>query len=602
MTADNPDLILPGEVNTLSELFRERVRRNPRSPAYRYFDAGSGGWRELSWARMAAEVERWRVAMHEEGLVPGERVAVMLPNGIEWVCADQAALSLGLVVVPLFVNDRPDNVAYILHETAARLLLLDEPGLWEAICPLLAGSASLSRVVVRGDAAAEDARVKALRNWLDAAAGRAPEPASRDGRRDDLAAIVFTSGTAGRSKGVMLTHGNILWNAHASYSSNPVSAADTFLSFLPLSHTLERTVGYYLPMMANACVAFARSVTQLGEDLATVRPTALISVPRIYERVYSRIQTQMEGRSRLARWLFRRAVDTGWARFQFLRGRAGWRPALLLWPLLQRLVAGKVLARLGGRIRIAVCGGAPLPAEVARTFIGLGLPLIQGYGLTEASPVLSGNRLSDNEPASVGRPLRDVEIRFTGQGELLARSPGVMRGYLNDPAATAAAIDAEGWLHTGDKAKIENGYLYITGRLKDIIVLSNGEKVSPAEMELALTADPLFEQVLVVGEGRPYLTALLILNQERWSALAQQLGVPQDDPRVLQSPIVVREAGRRIEGLTRNFPGYARIRRFSLSLESWTVENGLQTPTLKLRRQRIAEQAGPVIDRLYAGH
>lgn len=602
MTAENPDLILPGEVNTLSELFHERVRRNPQSPAYRHFDADSGEWRELSWARMATEVERWRAALCVEGVVPGERIAVMLPNGVEWVCVDQAALSLGLVVVPLFVNDRPDNVAYILHETGARLLLLDEAELWEALRPLLAESGSLNRVVVRGDTAADDARVKALRDWLEAAVGHAPGPAGQGGGRDDLAAIVFTSGTAGRSKGVMLTHGNILWNAHASYSSNPVSAADTFLSFLPLSHTLERTVGYYLPMMANACVAFARSVTQLGDDLATVRPTALISVPRIYERVYSRIQTQMEGRSGLARWLFRRAVDTGWARFRYLHGRAGWRPTLLLWPLLRSLVAGKVLARLGGRIRIAVCGGAPLPAEVARTFIGLGLPLIQGYGLTEASPVLSGNCLEDNEPASVGRPLRDVEIRITEQGELLARSPGVMLGYLNDPAATAAAIDAEGWLHTGDKAKIENGYIYITGRLKDIIVLSNGEKVSPVDMELALISDPLFEQVLLVGEGRPFLTALLILNQERWAALAQQLGVSLDDPCVLQSASVVREVGRRIEALTRNFPGYARIRRFSLSLDPWTVENGMQTPTLKLRRQQIAEQAGIVIDRLYAGH
>ena len=602
MTPEIPDLILPGEVNTLSGLFHERVRRNPQSPAYRYFDVGKGGWQELSWARVAAEVERWRAALHAEGLAPGERIAVMLPNGIEWVCVDQAALSLGLVVVPLFVNDRPDSVAYVLRETGARLLLLDEPELWDALRPLLAGSGSLMRIIVRGDAAVEDVRVTALRRWLDAVTGHSSGPAGRGGRRDDLATIVFTSGTAGRSKGVMLTHGNILWNAHASYSSNPVSAADTFLSFLPLSHTLERTVGYYLPMMANACVAFARSVTQLGEDLATVRPTALISVPRIYERVFSRIQTQMEGRSALARWLFRRAVDTGWARFLYLHGRAGWRPALLLWPLLRRLVAGKVLARLGGRIRIAVCGGAPLPAEVARTFIGLGLPLIQGYGLTEASPVLSGNRLEDNEPASVGRPLRDVEIRFTEQGELLARSPGVMLGYLNDAVATAAVIDAGGWLHTGDKGKIENGYIYITGRLKDIIVLSNGEKISPVDMELALVSDPLFEQVLVVGEGRPFLTALLILNHERWSALAQQLGVSRDDPRALQSPIVIREVGRRIEGLTRSFPGYARIRRFSLSLDPWTVENGMQTPTLKLRRQRIADQAGAMIDRLYAGH
>jgi long-chain acyl-CoA synthetase len=602
MALDNSALIPPDQISTLSDLFYERVRRSPQSPAYRHFDPADGQWRELSWEQVAAEVGRWRAGLRREGFAPGERIAVMLPNGVEWVCADQAALSLGLVVVPLFVNDRPDSVAYILRETGARLLLVDDADQWETLRPAVAGLDHLARIVVRADVPGNDARVTSLRRWLGTGGEGGREEEIHQGRGDNLAAIVFTSGTAGRPKGVMLSHGNILWNAYASYCSNPVDSGDNFLSFLPLSHTLERTVGYYLPMMANASVAFARSVAQLGDDLLAVRPTALISVPRIYERVYGRIQVQMEGRPALARWLFRQAVDTGWARFQYQQGRAGWRPALLLWPLLQRLVAGKVLARLGGRIRIAVCGGAPIPAEVARTFIGLGLPLIQGYGMTEASPVLSGNRLEDNDPASVGRPLRDVQFKVTEQGELLVKSPGVMLGYLNDAGATAAAIDAEGWLHTGDKAEIANGYIYITGRLKDIIVLSNGEKVSPADMELALASDPLFEQVLVVGEGRPYLTALVVLNPERWPALAQQLGIAPDDPRALQAPVVLDEAGRRIEGLTRQFPGYARIRRFSLTLDPWTVENGMQTPTLKLRRQRITEQARAVIERMYAGH
>jgi long-chain acyl-CoA synthetase len=602
MTQENPALILPDQVDSLSGLFYERVRRSPRSPAYRHFEAETRQWREFTWEQVAAEVARWRASLRREGFKTGDRIAVMLPNGLDWVCVDQAALSLGLVVVPLFVNDRPDSVAYILRESGARLLLVDEVGQWEALRPVVAGHAELQRIVVRADSAADESRVVSLRQWLTAGADHAREEGSAGSRRDSLAAIVFTSGTVGRPKGVMLTHHNILWNAYASYCSNPVDANDTFLSFLPLSHTLERTVGYYLPMMANACVAYARSVAQLGEDLLAVRPTALISVPRIYERVYDRIQTQLEGRPAPARRLFRLAVDIGWARFRYLQRRTGWRPVFLLWPLLRRLVADKVLARLGGRIRIAVCGGAPLPAEVARTFIGLGLPLVQGYGMTEASPVLSGNRLDDNEPASVGRPLRDVQFRVTAQGELLARSPGVMLGYLNDAEATAGAIDAEGWLHTGDKARMENGYVYITGRLKEIIVLSNGEKVSPMDMEMALVADPLFDQVLVVGEGRPYLTALLVLNPERWSALAQHLGLAPDDPRALQVDVVLEEVGRRIDGLTREFPGYARIRRFSLTYDPWTVENGMLTPTLKLRRQRVMEHARPVIERLYTGH
>jgi long-chain acyl-CoA synthetase len=598
----NPALILPDQVANLSSLFYERVRRSPQSLAYRHFETENQQWREVSWAQVAAEVARWRASLQREGLGAGDRIAVMLPNGLDWVCADQAALSVGMVVVPLFVNDRPESVAFILRETGARLLLLDEAAQWDALRPSVADLAGLQRIVVRADSGAADSRVARLREWLATEGVPAREDSSDGDQRDSVAAIVFTSGTVGRPKGVMLTHHNILWNAYASYCSNPIDANDCFLSFLPLSHTLERTVGYYLPMMANASVAYARSVSLLGEDLLAVRPTALISVPRIYERVYGRIQAQLEGRPVLARRLFRLAVDVGWTRFQYRQRRAGWRLAFLLWPLLRRLVADKVLARLGGRIRIAVCGGAPLSTEVARTFIGLGLPLIQGYGLTEASPVLSGNRLDDNDPASVGRPLRDVQLRVTEQGELLAKSPGVMLGYLNDTASTAATIDAEGWLHTGDKARIENGYVYITGRLKEIIVLSNGEKVSPMDMEMALAGDPLFEQTLVVGEGKPFLSALLVLNPERWTALAQQLGVSPDDPRALQAAPVLEEIGRRIESLTREFPGYARIRRFSLSLDPWTVENGMQTPTLKLRRQRITELAKPVIERLYTGH
>jgi long-chain acyl-CoA synthetase len=222
--------------------------------------------------------------------------------------------------------------------------------------------------------------------------------------------------------------------------------------------------------------------------------------------------------------------------------------------------------------------------------------------MTEASPVVSGNRREDNEPASVGRGLQGVEIRITAQGELLVRSPGIMQGYLNDAEATARAIDADGWLHTGDKARLEDGRIYITGRLKEIIVLSNGEKVSPVDMEMAIAADPLFEQVMVVGEGRPYLTALLVLNRERWSALAPPLGLAVDDPGALEDPRALEEVCRRIGGLIRQFPGYAQVRRVALTLEPWTVESGLLTPTLKLRRGPIVESARAALDRLYAGH
>ncbi|MDR2877513.1 MAG: AMP-dependent synthetase/ligase [Chromatiales bacterium] len=594
------DFIEPTGIDTLYALFCERLRRTPDALAYRWFDAAQSKWCELSWRDVGARVGRWQEAFIAAGLCAGDRVALMLPNSPDWVCADQAALGLGLVVVPLFFNDRAESVAYIIQRSQARMLIIDGRTQWRALSGALQSFAQL-RIVLRDGAGidmAADDRFVLLRDWLPDSG----ELRHGTGVRDALATIVFTSGTIGRPKGVMLTHGNILWNAWASYRSNTVYGDDLFLSFLPLSHMLERTTGYYLPMMAGAAVAFARSPASLAEDMLSNRPTVLISVPRIYESVYTRIDTQLARGSSMARRLFHAAVVVGWTRFERAQGRAAWRPSLLLWPLLRRWVADKVMARFGGRLRIAVCGGAPLPRQVARRFISLGLSLVQGYGMTELSPVVSGNTLSDNDPESVGRPLCDVELRIGAADELLVRSPGVMTGYLDDVDASARAVDAEGWMHTGDCARLRDGRLYITGRLKEIIVLSNGEKISPVDMELAITSDPLFEQAMIIGEGRPFLSALLVLNRDAWLDYARTHGLDGKDVSCLEDTRVVDAMRARASACLKEFPGYAQVRRVALTLEPWTIENGLLTPTLKLRRAQVMERLRDVQARIYAGY
>jgi long-chain acyl-CoA synthetase len=400
----------------------------------------------------------------------------------------------------------------------------------------------------------------------------------------------------------MLSHNNILWNAYRSLQTAECNEDDVFLSFLPLSHTLERTAGYYLPMMAGAGVAYNRSIPQLGDDLLAVRPTILMSVPRIFERVYNKIQTGLAEKSPVARALFQLAVDVGWARFEYQQGRGAWQTRLLLWPLLKHLVADKVMLKLGGRMRLAVVGGAPLPFAVARLFIGLGLPMIQGYGLTETSPVISVNRVEDNDPASVGVLLEDVEARIGKQDELLVRSPGVMLGYWANEEATSDMIDSDGWLHTGDKARLANNHLYITGRLKEIIVLANGEKIPPADMEMAISTDSLFEQVMIVGDNRPFLGALLVLNAEQWALLAKQLNVDAGDPQVINRQPVEDAILERLGNCIRAFPGYAQIRRVYCTLQCWTIEDGLITPTLKLKREQIYLHHQADIERLYTDH
>jgi long-chain acyl-CoA synthetase len=396
-----------------------------------------------------------------------------------------------------------------------------------------------------------------------------------------------------------LSHRNLLSDARAALELVPARAQDRFLSFLPLSHALERTAGYYLPMLSGSCVAYARSVQLLAEDMPQVQPTVLITVPRIYERIHRSMDEQLRHKGVLARFLFKRAVDTGWAAFLRDQGEAGWRPSLLLHPLLDALVGRKLRARFGGRIRVLVCGGAPLSTDVARTFIALGLPLLQGYGLTETAPVVSVNRLEDNDPASVGRVLPGVEIRIGEGQELLVRGPTVMAGYWKDAGATRTILGPDGWLHTGDQAQLRNGRLYITGRIKEIIVLTNGEKVPPADIETAIAQDPLFDQVMVVGEARPYLAALLVVDGLRWKELAAGLGLTARQALTDERARV--EVRRRIAARMAAFPGYANIRRIHLSLEPWTIENGLLTPTLKLRRKQAMERFSTIIEGLYAG-
>jgi len=596
------DLISVERARTLDGLFWQRVQRSPERIAYRWYARDSRDWQALTWRQTADQVARWRDALAAEDLAPGDRVAILLRNCPDWVVFEQAALSLGLVTVPLYTDDRADNAAYILEDAAVKLLLIQDANRWKRLAEVVADQPWPQRVILLEDsdsavqAAAADPRASVAADWLPAA-GRPWQ--QRDADPDALATIVYTSGTTGRPKGVMLSHRNILANAHGAVTIIDVYQQDVFLSFLPLSHMLERTGSYYLPMMAGATVAYARSVAQLGEDLQAIRPTVIIAVPRVFERVYQRITDQLEQRPRPLRWLFRIAVKVGWLHFERGQGRRGWHPLLLLWPLLRAKVAKPVLERLGGRLRAAVSGGAPLPPGVGRVFIGLGLPLLQGYGLTETSPVISVNPLQDNRPDSVGVLLRGIQARVGADDELQVKGPSIMLGYWNNHAATAKVLAADGWLSTGDQARIEGRHLYITGRIKDILVLSNGEKVPPADMEMAIGLDPLFEQVLVIGEGRSYLTALLVVTADLWTGLAAEYGLDPERPESLHDPRLLKDMQKRIRDVLADFPGYAKIRRVTLTLEPWSVENGLMTPTMKIKRKQVLERYADEVTRMY---
>ncbi len=590
------DVISPEQAVTLHGLFLERVRRSPDKVAFRYFKQDA--WRDLTWQEMQSEVARWQAALAGLGLQPGDRVAIMLRNCPQWVMFEQAAMSLGLVAVPLYTVDRPDNIAYIINDADVKVLLFENAEQWQALRTVRDQLGGVQRFVSM-DAVRDDAepRLKCADDWLPAQADMGWERV-RD--RDTLATIMYTSGTTGKPKGVMLSHRNIVENAYAGLQTFAVRTDDMWLSFLPLSHALERTAGYYMSVMAGSAVAYARSIPLLAEDLKIIRPTLLVAVPRIFERVYNAIQDKLEAAPPLRRKLFNLAVDVGWKRFEHQQGRGAWHLKLLLWPILKKLVADKVMGQMGGRLRFAISGGAALPPKASRLFIALGLPLVQGYGLTETSPVVSVNRVENNFPESIGYPLPGIEVRIGAQNALLVKGPCNMLGYWHNPEATKAMIDADGWLNTGDTASISaTGHIYITGRLKEIIVMSNGEKVPPADMEAAILNDRLFDQVMVHGEGHPYLVALAVLNPEVWKQFAQQVGVRADMPESLTDSRVQADALQRISDQLRDFPGYANVRRVLLLQQPWSIDNGLLTPTLKVKRAKVVEQYAAQIKQLY---
>ncbi|HZV63125.1 MAG TPA: AMP-binding protein [Methylophilaceae bacterium] len=546
-------------MNNLVELLYE-WRHTPSKVLYRQFVDGE--WLGYDVATLLDLAGRWQAAYLQAGLQAGDRVALCMKNGVHWVVADLAAHGLGIVVVPLYADDNADNQSWCIENSAAKLLITDH---LRALSRFQANLAVLPQIVLtKGEAVAP---AVALEDWLPAEGDFSliEQPADR------LATIVYTSGTTGRPKGVMLSHRNILSNLDGILDAYEVYEHDVLLSVLPLSHMFERTGGYYLPLKAGATVVYARGINELAQDLEQQQPTVIMAVPRLFERMLSRIDERLQ-KTALKRWMFHRAAQAGWRRFNRNMRWQDWLVLKTFYPIIAKPLSRK----LGGRIRKAVMGGAALDERVAQTFIGLGVPLLQGYGMTEASPVVAVNREHNNDPMSVGEPLNNVETRLSTQNELLVRGPSIMQGYWENVEATRKILDSDGWLNTGDVVELREDRIYIRGRSKNILVLSNGEKIAPEDIELAVLKEAVFEQVMVVGEGKPYLILLAVATEK-------------DEQLLL----------RKANGLMKHLPRYARVRRVIRVDEPWTTENNLLTPTMKIKRNAVYEQYRARIEAVY---
>jgi long-chain acyl-CoA synthetase len=593
VASDARDFVGAAEAGTLPGLFMERARRSPDRRAYVAYDQRHAVWRDFTWRQAAERAACLRSAMQKLDLAKGERVAVLLPNGVDWVAFDMAALGLGLVVVPLYQRDGVDNQAQILTRSGVRLVLVDTTARWARIARSAGSGLAVDQVWITDPTPSPGSAVPLceILNCVDAPVPRG----GPDVAPDDVATLIYTSGTTGPPKGVMLTHAAILWNADAVAKLIAPSPDDLFLSVLPLAHAFERTVGYYLPMMAAATVAHARSAELLRHDFAELRPTVLLAVPRLYERSYGEAVRRAGGRL-LGASLLSLARRFGWGRAGE-RGRAPWL-ARITGRAVRRSVGEPFLASFGGRLRVAVSGGARLPEALGRTLVGLGLPLVEGYGLTEAGPVVTGTLLGDYLPGSAGRPLAGVQLRLSDQGELLVRSPGLMRGYWRDAQATAAAFE-DGWLKTGDLADIRDGRVFIRGRMDDLVVLATGEKFDPEPVEMAILRNPLFEEACVLGDGQPFAVAVLVLEEATWRSLANRLGVRPERPDDQRAKAAVLD---RLARALAGFPEFAQVRNVHVAREPWTVETGLLTPTHKVKRHVVRSRYAAAIARLYAEH
>ncbi len=583
------------DVRTLTDLYRS-VLEHDKPDCLLVKESGS--YRAVSARDFGARVGALAKTLESWGIQPGDRVALMAENGPHWPLVDFATLCLAAVDVPVYATLHPEGAAYVIRDSGSRIVFVQGRERLEGLLARRAEMPSVERIVVI-DEPSQDG-VLDLEQAI--ANGAGVTPAEIDAwlaraRPDDLATLIYTSGTTGDPKGVMLTHRNLVSNVVTCARILPLRTGWTALSFLPLAHSLERTVAYCY-FYCGISIAYAESVKTVSQNMSEVRPHVFASVPRVYEKIREAVLEKAEASHGLRRAIFDWAMRTG---RRSLPKRIAFEDPGLATRLADRLVFSKIRDRLGGRFEYAISGGAPLGKELAEFFWSAGIPLLEGYGLTETSPVLAVNSPTALRLGTVGKPIPGVEIEIAADGEILARGPNIMKGYFNHPEATAEVIDAAGWFHTGDIGALdEDGYLSITDRKKELIVNAYGKNIAPAPIENSLKSGRFIAQAVVVGDRRPFLVALLIPNFEALRSFAQTRGLGDDHRTWLRDPRVREVFQHEVDRVNANHERYEQVHAFELLPDELTQEDGSLTPTLKVKRRIVHERFHDLLDRLYS--
>jgi long-chain acyl-CoA synthetase len=591
---------------TVNELFFTTVERFSTQPAALRFKA-AGTWHNITHQELAQRVRHTALGLRELGIQPGDRVGILSGNRPEWAIADYACLTARCTDVPVYPTLPAKQAIYPLRDSGAVAVFVADRSQYDKIAATRAEAPALKHVILF-EGSVEGAGVTTLAALEQrGAAAEANYPSYRADAlsvtSDDIATLIYTSGTTGDPKGVMLTHGNFASNVHGCLTVLPVGAGDSALSVLPLSHSFERLAGHYTLFTAGVTISYAESLDTIGPNMQEVRPTVAIFVPRIYEKVYARVLENVLVGSALKRKIFFWAKRNGEAWADLVLAKRPVPAGLMLKKrIADRLVFAKLRARVGGRIRFFISGAAPLSPEIAKFFLAAGMPIVEGYGLTETSPVISVNRFDAIRLGTVGPAIPGVEVRIAADGEILARGPNIMQGYYHKPEATREAIDPDGWFHTGDIGTLDaDGYLSITDRKKDIIVTAGGKNIAPQPIENLVKTNKFVANAVMIGDKRKFPIMLVVPDRAALEGWARERNLPTADyAALLRHPDAVAKVEQELMANLRDLASYETPKRFLLLEHDFTIEGGELTPTLKVKRRVVEQRYAADIEQLYA--
>ena len=593
------------DAKTLIEMFRTVVKTHGDKTAL--MEKRGGTYQGFSYREFGERVKNFAMGLASLGIKQGDRVALISENRPEWPIADLGILAFGAINVPLYTTLTPSQIEYILTDSGTKMVIASKPELVEKVIEVYDNLASLDKVIFMDEITAQQDYLIKFEDIYEKGkifAEQNPDyydNAIKQVKSDDLCGIIYTSGTTGAPKGVMLSHENILTNVRDAIEVIKLDETDTTLSFLPLCHSFERTAGQYVEIAVGATIAYAESLDTVAVNLGEVKPTIMTTVPRLLEKVYAKVIENAETGSPIKRKIFWWAMNTG---EKYVNAKVNEDiPAILnfKYKLATKLVFSKLQTRIGGRLRFFVSGAAPLSKEIAEFFNKAGILVLEAYGLTETSPGVTMNREQNFKFGTVGPAFPSVEIKIANDGEILTRGPNIMKGYYKNPEATAETIDKDGWLHTGDIGNIdEDGFLTITDRKKNILVTSGGKNVSPATIENLLITSPYIEQVMVVGDKRNFLTALIVPGFDALKNYANEHDIKYSNIEELVSnneiyKLIDADAQKLTDGLAR----FEQIKKFTLIPKEFSIEGGELTPTLKVKRKVVTEKYKDLIEKMY---